>query len=657
MKHFLLTLTASILMIVNCYGQLRVAKIFSDNMVLQATMPVPIWGQATPNTKVEVFLNEICVTGVSDNEGNWKVVLPPKSAGSTATILVNSNKEEITFSNVIYGDVWLCGGQSNMEWYVEGADRAEEEIMNANFSDIRLFDVPRKLESTPAKDLPSGEWEICSPSTIPQFSAVGYYFGRELHQNLDIPIGLLGDNFGGTVVEAWTSADALGSVEPFVQDIQNLKTTSIEDVKKTGDTAFNQWLDKFYSTDKGIKDSIYLWANTDYKEWKTMQLPTLWESSLDTTLHEKDGVVWFTREFELDHISDATLSLGPIDDSDITWINGKKVGETYNQFNKDRTYPINKEVLKIGKNQITIRIEDYVGGGGLYGKTDKIFIKTDQKQTPLSGTWRYNKGMIVDTEMPSNSFSPNNFPTCLYNGMIAPITEFPIKGVIWYQGESNSYRAHEYNTLFPLMIEDWRKQWNQPELPFIFVQLANFNEQQTSPKKSEWAELREAQSKTLSLKNTAMITAIDLGEANNIHPTNKQEVGKRLANAALTEVYQTPIAYKGPTFKSQKIDGNSITITFEHVGEGLQVDDKFGYVYGFTIVGSDKKYNWAKAEIIAKDKVKVWSDQVSNPLSVRYAWQNNPDPANLKNTSLLPAFPFRTDNFVLSTFEINRLEK
>lgn len=655
MRNSFLTLLATLLIMTNCLGQLKVAKIFSDNMMLQADAEVPIWGQATPKSTVEINLNGIIAKEKVDSNGNWRSTLSAQVAGTTATIHIKNENKSLHITNIIYGDVWLCGGQSNMEWFVEGADNAEEEIKNANFSDIRIFDVPRRLEALPATDLPSGEWEVCSSASIPQFSAIGYFFGKYLHQELDRPIGLIGDNFGGTVVEAWTSAEALKDVPYFQEDIAKLKTTDIEEVKRDGDSSFNNWLEKFKIEDNGMQDTSYLWADTNTSDWSEMSLPTLWESSPDSTLHEKDGVIWFSREFNLEKTSNATLSLGPIDDSDITWINGQKVGETYNQFNKDRTYQVNKDVLKKGKNKITIRVEDYVGGGGIYGKEKKIFLQTDTETIGLSGKWKYNKGMIVSTPMPSNSFSPNNFPTCLYNGMIAPITDFPIKGVIWYQGESNSYRAYEYRTLFPLLINDWRKQWKQDELPFLFVQLANFKEEQAIPKKSEWAELREAQAMALSLDHTAMISAIDLGEANNIHPTNKQEVGKRLAHAALTEVYNTPKAYKGPTYKNHEVDESSIIITFDIVGNGLEVKNKHGYVYGFTIAGEDKKYEWAKAEIISKDKVRVWSNKISKPISVRYAWQDNPNPANLTDDSVLPALPFRTDNYTISTFDINRL--
>ena len=654
MRNYLFTIILSIITFVTCYGQLTVAKIFSDNMMLQADAEIPIWGQANPNSTIEIQLNELQLKGVVNDEGRWKIMLPSKALGSTASITITCENEKITISNIIYGDIWLCGGQSNMEWFVQKSDNADEEISTANFSNLRIFDVPRMLETRPALDLPSGEWEECSPESIPQFSAVGYFFGRHLLKELERPIGLIGNNYGGTIVEAWTSSDGLKGISTYEEKITKLHSMDIDEVKRQGEQEDKKWMSSFSSQDKGMVDSTYQWAETNTDSWKTMKLPGLWESSPDTSLHEKDGVVWFSRSFELEQISNAELSLGAIDDSDITWVNGHKVGETFNQFNKDRSYQIDQSKLKKGSNTITIRVEDYMGGGGLYGKPEKLFIKTKDQFIPLAGDWNYEKGMIVTTPMPTRSFSPNNYPTSLYNGMIAPITDFPIKGVIWYQGESNSYRAYEYRTVFPRLIQDWRKQWKQENLPFIFVQLANFNEEQATPKESEWAELREAQSMALALNNTAMVTAIDLGEKNDIHPTNKQDVGLRLANAALSEVYQKQVTYKGPSYKDQVIEGSSIIVSFDDVGKGLMVEDKFGFVSGFTIAGEDKIYQWAKAEIISKNQVRVWSNKVLSPVTLRYAWQNNPNPANLKNSHSLPAFPFRTDNYPISTFEINR---
>ncbi|MEE9439810.1 MAG: sialate O-acetylesterase [Saprospiraceae bacterium] len=641
------------------FAQLSLDRIFADNMMLQCEAKIPFLGSANPLDSIKIVIGDKIYNGVSDRSGSWKIVTDSRACGYEGDIIVSvvgDIENQILLSNVIYGDIWLCGGQSNMEWFVEGAMNSKEEIADANYPKLRIFDVPRTLAGTPNEDLDGGKWLNCTPTTIPQFSAVGYFFGRDLMNALNKPIGLIGNNFGGTIVEAWTSGEKISEIPFFKGDVDAMVGIDFEKAKKSGDEKFNKWMSQFYSEDKGIRDSTYLWADkySDYSSWDTMRLPTVWEDSEDESLHEKDGVVWFSKDFSVAEIDDALLSLGPIDDTDITWINGVEVGQTYNRYNKDRNYNIDKSVFLLGINTIVIRVEDYIGGGGICGTPEKMFLKIGEEKIKLSGDWRYHSGMIVETPMPQSAFGPNNYPSCLFNGMIAPITTFPIKGVIWYQGESNSYRAFEYRSLFPMMIEDWRKQWNQPDLPFLFVQLANFKPQVEHPLKSEWAELREAQAMALALDNTAMITAIDLGEGDNIHPTNKQEVSKRLSNAALNTVYNQAVTYKGPTYKKMKKCRKTIEIKFSDVGKKLIVVDNNDEVFGFSIAGEDKIFHWAKAEIIKNNTVKIYCDKVSKPVAVRYSWQDNPEPANLKNSFGYPAFPFRTDDWEISTYSIKR---
>ncbi|HFB99971.1 MAG TPA: 9-O-acetylesterase, partial [Phaeodactylibacter sp.] len=429
--------------------------------------------------------------------------------------------------------------------------------------------------------------------------------------------------------------------------------------KNKGESEHSKWIAKFNTMDEGVKNDEYIWANpnTDYSQWKPIRLPGLWETSGIASIKTMDGVMWFTRTFEIPSLAAASeimLSLGPIDDSDRTWINGKLVGETYNRYNKNRDYKIDKAVLKVGKNRITIRVEDYVGGGGLSTTDENVFLALGEDKISLAGMWKYHVGMIPSTPFDASNFGPNNFPTCLYNGMIAPMTDFPIKGVIWYQGETNTYRAYEYRDLFQRWIKDWRKAWHNNTLPILFVQLANYKNEEKMPIESQWAELREAQTMALKLPNTAMITAIDIGEAKSIHPVNKQEVGRRLSLAALNEVYGKNVKYKGPSYTHMKKSGKYIDIFFEDTYEGLKVTDKFSYVFGFSIAGEDKKFHWAKAEIIDSNQIRVWSNSVENPAAVRYAWQDNPQPANVFNSEGFPMFPFRTDDWKLSTFGITR---
>ncbi|MEN8247669.1 MAG: sialate O-acetylesterase [Bacteroidota bacterium] len=636
-------------------AQVQTHKLFTDNMIIQSGIEVPVWGIAPVGEKVTVQFDKKKYKSKSNSQGEWEVLLPAMKPGVGYTLTIKSKSGTEVIKNIAIGDVWLCGGQSNMEWFVEKSANAKTEIAEANHKNIRLFEVPRRMSPLPQNDLDAGKWENCSSESVRQFSAVGYFFGRELHASLDIPIGLISDNWGGTVSETWTSKQGLQNISKvFDTQIEALQTLDIDKARNEGSGNFNKWIADLHNKDKGIQEETYVWAKNDYDHstWQTMHIPTLWEASEDASLKDKDGVVWFELDIKLSKAqanSSAKLSLGPIDDSDITWINGVEIGETQNRYNKDRVYNIDEGTLQEGINKLVIRVEDYMGGGGIYGSSDKLFLKVGDEKISLEGRWRYNVGMIIKEPMPQNVFGPNSYPTLLYNGMINPIKKFPIKGVIWYQGESNRYRAVEYRELFPRMINDWRGSWNNSELPFLYVQLANFGKEVELPEGGYWPELREAQEMTLSLPGTAMITTIDIGEANDIHPKNKQEVGRRLALAAQNTVYNKKVNYLGARYKSMIVKDDYIEIEFDTNAESLKTHDKYGYVKGFAIAGKDKVFHWAKTEIITNNKVKVWSDSVEQPVAVRYAWEDNPASANLFNSNGFPTFPFRTDDWKLKS--------
>ncbi len=640
-------------------AQLKTAKIFSSNMMLQRDVEIPIWGWAESNSLVEINFDGKSQTTTSDPKGYWKVILSSRSAGGNYQIKIKSKGEKIELNNITFGDIWLCAGQSNMEWYVENALDGEKEVKNAIFPNIRVFNVGNKISTKPLVDLEEGEWEECNSKSIAQFSAVGYFFGKALFQKLDIPIGLLGDNFGGTVIETWMSPNELLDLPAYKKQIDKLAGIDIEKEKAEGKSKFEIWLKKFKGEDQGMKDGEYLWSDMDFSDCNQMLLPGIWESAGVKNLKEMDGVIWFEKTFTIEKNQVglvAELSLGPIDDSDIVWINGIKIGEKYNQYNKNRNYDIQPNVLKIGKNKIVVRIEDYIGGGGIYGKPAQMYIDVKGNQIPLAGNWHYKVGYSSTKPMPMGAdFGPNSSPTLLYNGMIAPITDFPIKGVIWYQGETNTYRAVEYKTLFPKWMKDWRTLWKNEKMPILYVQLANYTEPQDVPEDDIWAELREAQDEALAIPNSSMITAIDIGDAKTIHPLNKQEVGRRLSLAAFNEVYGfNDILYKSPRFLKMEKYHAYIDITFEDVYEGLATKDKYGYITGFTVAGEDHVFHWAKAEFRAPNIVRVWSNDVGLPVAVRYAWAENPQPASLYNSLGFPALPFRTDNWILKTDGVTR---
>lgn len=620
-------------------ANVSIADIFSDNMVLQRNIDLKVWGNANPGEKLFVSFNGQKLRTKADKNGKWSVVLKPMKAGGGPLNMTVRGKNEIVLKNILIGDVWICSGQSNMQMKVSETNNAEKEIKNANYSKIRLFTVPNTVSNVPKNNIPNASWQICTPETIKDFSAVGYFFGSGLQKEIDVPIGLIHTSWGATCVETWTSKASITKLpkyEDFGERIDNYNVTTIaqkyeDDLKKA--------LGGFPEKEMGMEEKWML-PGTDRSTWKSMTLPTLWENAGYQRLN---GRVWFSYDFnltaqELDNRPN--LHLGKIHDYDITWVNGQKVGEMKWANDVERIYTVPKQILKVGKNNISVRIEDKYYKGGFASKADKLFLQLGQKKIPLSGEWKFK----VDIVIPDFKPLPNDVPSLLYNAMINPLIPYGIKGVIWYQGESNTPRSKEYEITFPNMINNWREDWKQGDFPFLFVQLANFRLSQSTPKDDAWAELRECQTKTLSVKNTGMAVAIDVGEAHNIHPLNKQDVGNRLMLSALKVAYDKDIVHSGPIYKSMQIEGDKARISFDHIGSGLLVKDKHGYINEFEIAGADKKFYWAKAKLDG-DKIIVWSDKVEKPVAVRFAWASNPANFNLYNKDGLPASPFRTDDW------------
>lgn len=642
-------------------NSLKMHTMFDDDMVLQRGIPIKIWGIARPGSEVVVRFAEQEKKANANEQGNWTIVLDSLTESSVPRVLVvSSEKESQRIENVLVGDVWLCSGQSNMEWIVVNSKNAKEEIQEAKYPEIRFFTVKRKAIGEPIKTL-QGEWVVCSPETVKWFSAVGYFFGRKLHQDLKIPIGLINSSWGGTPAEAWTTFKTLENdpeLSPIVKRYRkDLDNDSMEKYKKSveeweknkGPRKENELL-----VDTGNQGFEKGWANPDLddSDWKMMKLPCLWE-----TIMNIDGAIWFRREIEIPENEvgkDISLSLGAIDDFDETYFNGEKIGgigkETGNAWVTPREYKIPGKLVKSGKNCLAIRVFDHIGSGGFSGEPKEMYIEIDGKRVNISGEWKYKiEFSFFSSLKPEPPMGPQNpyAPSTLYNGMISPIIPYGIKGVIWYQGESNAWRAYQYRTLLPAMIQDWRREWAQPEpfkdFPFIIVQLANFTTPAEEPSNSDWAELREAQAMTaFGVKNCGLAVAIDIGEARDIHPRNKQDVGYRLALSALKIAYGKDIVFSGPIYDSMKIEGDKIILSFKNTGSGLVAKD--GDLKHFSIAGENRTFVWAKAKIEG-DKVIVWHDDVKKIVAVRYAWANNPEGCNLYNKEGLPAVPFRTDDW------------
>ncbi len=623
-------------------AQVKLSPIFSNNMVLQQGMEIPVWGWASPGEKVTVTLENGKATAKANKEGKWTLKLPLMNYGGPFTMTIKGKNLQ-TLDNILIGEVWVCSGQSNMEFGMLGVKNSEAEIAAANFPDIRLFTVKRRISGTQQEQLVEGEWSKCSPTTIPRFSAVAYFFGRELNQKLKVPIGLINTSWGGTVAETWTSEQMIGQNPDFANQLAQLKKVNLDDYAKSIEKEVRERVGETSTVDLGMKGEQPVWASAEFNDsaWKTMELPGYIESN---GLQGVDGIIWFRKEIELtsaEASQKTTLYLAKVNDSDNTFINGKLVGSTKMQAEKSRIYEIPAGLLKPGKNNLTVQLEDVGGMGGIYGNPNTLNLKCGERTISLVGNWKYKVGLVKFNTV----LSPNSYPTLLYNGMIHALVPYGIRGAIWYQGEGNAGRAKQYQRVFPDLIKDWRNHWNQGDFPFFFVQLANFMKADSLPKESDWAELREAQSMTLALPNTGMAVTTDVGEALDIHPKDKQTVGKRLALSALKIAFKQDIIYTGPVYKSMNINGNKATLTFDETGDGLKIKEKYGYLKGFAIAGEDHKFHWATGNITGKNTLELWSPEVKNPVAVRYGWGNNPDDANLYNSADLPASPFRTDSW------------
>jgi sialate O-acetylesterase len=635
--------------------KLEMSPLFSDNMVLQQQKEIPVWGIAPPNSKVSVTFRKQSIKTITDKKGKWIVRLKPEPVGRNETLTVKCHSKKILCTNIAVGEVWIASGQSNMEVPLINnwgpVKNGAQEASNASYPDIRLFIVNRNNSIEPVDTISSDGWKSCSPETVRNFSAVAYFFGRELYNQLHIPIGLIQSAWGGTIAEAWTSAESLELMEDFTTSVQKIQSLpkSIEGQQKQYEKDDFQLHIEMSRKDPGImgKDTIFKTIGLNDLGWSTMNLPGLWEN---TSFGVFDGSVWFRKHIDLPmelSRKKMVLNIGPSDDFDEAWVNGVKVGQS-GYWGEPRHYPIREGIVKYGNNVITLRVSDFQGAGGFNGKPENFYLSgPDNFHLDLSGEWLlhagYNKREIETIAMKPGD--PNR-PTSLFNGMINPLIPYAFKGIIWYQGESNTGMAWQYRELFPTLIKDWRNHWNIGDFPFYFVQLANHMQRNEQPVDDMWAELREAQTLALQLPNTGMAVTIDIGDAMNIHPGNKQDVGKRLALWALNKNYRINVPFSGPLYKSNELAGDKIIIHFDNVYNGLKASGQ-SKLTGFAIAGEDKKFYWADATI-AGNSVIVSCKDVMNPAAVRYAWSSNPE-CNLVNSANLPASPFRSDDWELIT--------
>ncbi|WP_461074071.1 sialate O-acetylesterase [Spirosoma horti] len=636
-------LLASLLTFQTAFADVRLPAVFGSHMVLQRRKPVPVWGWAEAGEKVTVTLNNQTKTTKADKAGKWRVTLDAMEAGGPYQLLVKGKSNTVTFDDVLAGEVWICSGQSNMEWPLGAAANAKTEIPVANYPNIRQLLVKKDISLTP-KDNIEGNWSVCTPTTAPQFTAVGYFFAKQLQKELNVPIGLINTSWGGTHSETWTSREAMNQNEE-LRVVANKLPASSEEVTQRG-AARTQALIKTQQGNLPTAADEQTWASTTLNDsdWKTMNMPGDWEWGGLPTL---DGVVWFRQDVVIPegvNSQKMVLYIDSVADNDSTFVNGQLIGNT--KGGKARAYAVPDGLLKPGRNVVAIRVTDTGGSGGLMGRPEELKLAGNNLTIPLAGKWKHR---VANVFASSYKPGPNTFATQLFNAMINPLIPYAVEGAIWYQGESNAGRAYQYRKTFPLMIQDWRQHWGY-DFPFLFVQLASYNAANGDSRHgSTWAELREAQTMTLQLPNTGMAVTSDIGERTDIHPKNKLDVGNRLAAEAMRVAYSKSgepgnEASRGPQFNKMTVENNRAILTFSNVGSGLVAKDKYGYLRGFDVAGADQKFYYAKAEIQGNSVI-VHADSVAVPVAVRYGWADDNGDVNLFNKENFPAIPFRTDTW------------
>lgn len=649
MKTFTRLFFISLITTLLCPGlanaDITLPKLISNGMVLQRDQPLKIWGIASPGEKITVSFIKKKYSTVAGTDGKWQILTKASPAGGPYTMeLAGTNKIELT--DILLGDVWFCSGQSNMEMGMgDVLEKYADFIAKNQNTQVRQFLVPKNLNDATKvhDDLNGGSWNAATGNNVARFSAAAYFFALYINSKEHVPVGLINASWGGTPIESWISEAGYKNFPEIAQQVKRLSDTAYVNQMMRNNAEANRAqaarTDKKY--DEGLNASPK-WYEIAYQPygWKNIMVPGFWNGQ---GLNNFSGVVWYRKEITLPAsfaAGQAKLYFGRINDNDEVYINGQLAGRTGGQY-ANRTYPLKSGILVAGKNVIVARLSNNanIQGGFVPDKPYYIIAGTDT--VDLAGKWQYKVGQAYAPvkSTVAGGYSAANQPTLLYNTMVAPVANYRIKGALWYQGESNTTRAKEYEVLLPELISNWRSTWNYAKLPFIIAQLPNYQESAYLPVESQWAELREAQRKALAVPNTGMTVLIDVGEWGDIHPRNKKDVGERLALTAEKLAYgRVDMVTSGPTLKSAVADRNKVTLNFTDTGSGLiaKGDSKLKH---FAIAGSDRKFVWATATLSA-NQVIVTSEEVAKPMYVRYAWNNNPDWANLYNKEGLPASPF-----------------
>jgi sialate O-acetylesterase len=640
--------------------------VFSSHAVIQMNTELPVWGTADPGTEVTVEFAGQRVTGEADGSGSWMVTLAPIPANAEGQkMVIAGGGQRIVLNDILVGVVWLCGGQSNMEWTVRQSMNAQEEIAAGDLPWLRCIKAPHLLSREPENDI-DARWRVSTTKTAGSFTAVGTFLARRLHEELGVPVGLLDVNWGGTRAEPWTEMGSLKRHPRFSQRILNLEAeirrwgnrseeeiaALFEKQRQDFEDRASSWWDQKLADDPG-RSGNWSAADVDDSEWDTMPVPGLWQGKNS----DWDGFVWYRREVEVPSDwqgQDLILEPGAIDDADITYWQGQEVGRTTNQHALRRSYTVPGSLVEEGRAVITIAALDTGGAGGITGDANRVQLKlkngSADSAISISGDWKIRRGAAFSGDRGPYPPAPPNAPgmttvdpAVMFNAMLSPFIPYAIEGAVWYQGESNSNEPSEYRELLPLMIGSWRKAWGI-NFPFGIVQLAAFKAVSDDPVQGGWARLRDAQDFTHRMvRNTGLAVLTDIGDARDIHPINKQDVGRRLADWALNRCHgRSDLPESGPFYLRSKVDGNTMVLEFTHCGDGL-VGRRGKPIDGFAIQGQDGRWHWGVAEVSGPMEIRVTHPQVQMPKAVRYAWQDNPVRANVVSSFGLPMAPFKTD--------------
>lgn len=617
---------------------IELPRVFSDGMVLQRGQPIPVWGRCDGCERVVVTFAGTTAEASADGGGRWRVELPAHEAGGAHVMRIDDGVRSKELHDILVGDVWLASGQSNMEWSIAASNDAGAEMDRATDTRIRHFKVPHAWSGEPEWQLAGGEWVESSPAAAGGFSAVAHFFARELRKSTGVPIGIIDSTWGGSRIEAWMDAGALGIDSAEVKS--SMRAMIEADELGLAQTRRNLALFPHLPVDAAGWEAAAL----EDADWVPIGVPGAWEGA---GWKGMDGQAWYRTTFMLDEVEAEAgtllLGVGRIDDSDTTWVNGVQVGQTLMQYDRPRRYTVPGAVLRPGENVVAIRVTDTGGGGGIHGPADELFVQpAGVGARPLGGEWKFRPERVTV----ASDDGKNQRPTLLYNAMIHPLHPFPLRGVIWYQGEANAddvIQAQQYRNQFRAMIRQWRAQWSEPGLPFLWAQLSSFDSGKDAGQESPWALLREAQTAALSLPSTGQAVTIDIGDPADIHPGNKQEVGRRLALLARHVAYGEDLVHAGPVFTGMRVERDLVRLSFDTGSGALAVRDG-GELRGFELAGADRLFHRAEAAVDG-DGVSVRSRAVPSPVAVRYAWTDAPVEANLANDAGLPALPFRSDGW------------